>query len=279
MGKSSYLFLAGIVIVGGTLSVLAWFTGTGKIAPPFTKQAVPAPDAASRPSSGGFLASLGLGKQPEANANLPAASPDILYLTQPVTKLFGRITKVEGSTLSLTQRFSLTPTGTKDLTFTLTVTPQTKIVRLATYVPYLLKTVPPQPDEVLSLKELVPGMVAAITTNADLRLASEAAVEATAIEVTRVSNTITGTVTKIGGNNLTVKAAPPVLPASVPPTAPPLATEALWTVAVTPQTEISRAVGAVPLSELTPGKTIAVWTREDVALATSVTALRIEPGL
>lgn len=258
---------AGLVAASIGLSLLAWFAGTGKIAAPFSKQTV------TRPTTG-FLAT---------NLPAPAASPDILYLTQPVTKLFGRITKVENGTLSLTQRFSLADTGTKDLTFSLALTPQTKIVRLATFVPYLLKTVPPLPDEVLTLKELIPGMVAAVTTNADLRLASQAAVEATAIEVTRVSNTITGTITKIGGNSLTVKAAPPALPAAIPPLATPLAKEELYTVAVTPETEISRSGKGQPeklsLADVAVGKTVAVWTRQDVALATSVTALRIEPGL
>lgn len=276
--KKTFLIGAGLVAATVGLSLLAWFGGTGKIALPFSRQAVPAPAPGTRASSG-FLASLGLGKQPPAQTNLPAASPDILYLTQPVTKLFGRITKVEGNTLSLTQRFSLAANaGTKDLTFTLTVTPRTKIVRLASYIPYLFKTVPPQPDEVLSLKELVPGMVAAVTTNADLRLSSQESVEATSVEVTRVSNTITGTVTGIQGNSLTIKAPPPTLPAAIPATTPPVK-EHIYTVAVTPQTEISRSGKALSLSDVAPGQTVTVWTGADVAMDTAVTALRLEPGL
>lgn len=278
--KKTFLIAAGLAIATIGLSVLAWFAGTGKIAVPFSRQTVSVPAPGTSPSSRGFLASLGLGKQAPANPNLaPAvASPDILYLTQPVTKLFGRITKVEGNTLSLTQRFSLADAGAKDLTFSLALTPKTKIVRLATYVPYLLKTVPPQPDEVLTAQELVPGMVAAVTTNADLRLASQGSVEATTIEVTRVSNTITGIVTNIQGNSLTVKAPPPALPAAIPATTPQVL-EALYVVTVTPQTEISRSGKALSLSDVKTGNTVTVWTHEDVALTTTVTALRIEPGL
>lgn len=41
---------------------------------------------------------------------------------------------------------------------------------------------------------------------------------------------------------------------------------------------VAASIG-LSLADVTPGNTVTVWTREDVALDTSVTALRIEPGL
>lgn len=277
------------VVVVGCLSVIAWLAGNGKLS--FAPWNTISPNNKTGKAQGGLLGNK-TGKAASGEAKTTAAqmkpSDDILYLTQPVTRLYGKIDKVEGDTVSLTQRFSLPlPDGTsakRDITFKIVVTPSTKIVRLATYIPYLFQNLPPKPDEVLSLKALTPDMVASIVTKEDVRLVRAGKLEATAMEISQVSNTLEGSVLTIQGNTLTLKAGRPILPAAIagPERA---AGEETYTVLVNAQTEISRKNTSfsppVPekldLAALKPGVLLTVYTKEDTAFNTRVSALRIEP--
>ncbi len=207
-------------------------------------------------------------------------NPDTLYLSSPVTSMDGKLTLIQGNTIAVTHHYVLSDAiGNKDVTVRFTVTPQTKIFRPPTYVPFLFKSQPANNNEVLKQSDLKPGMFVAVTTNGDLRVAQSAPYEATSIQITRIANNITGTISSVSGNTLTITAPQPPYPASFPPQSPlPAQT---YTVSVTPDTEISQkefnegAPHQLDASSLVKGAVVAVYSAQDVGVERSLTALLI----
>ncbi len=87
MGKSSYLLLAGILIVGAALSVLAWLAGKGK----FSLTAIP--KTLNTATFGSFLGIL---------PGIKIVPKQIASLTTPVTKIVDRVDKLDGDVLTVT---------------------------------------------------------------------------------------------------------------------------------------------------------------------------------
>ena len=260
MGKSSYLLLAGILIVGAALSVVAWLAGTRKL---------PLPSSSS-------LSQSGFAKLLPLIPGQKSVPKQIASLPNPVTKVVGRVDKLKGDVLAVTQRF---PDG--DILFTVTITPDTQIIKPRPFIPYLLKTVHADVADVVAAGDLTEGTLVTVTTKDDLReTGTKKSVPATVVEITVYNTSIQGTISEVRGNTFTMNAAVPALPPNIPTTFTDQAKERTYAVTFsTGSTELSRKIAGkatkVHPDELKPGTTVTVYATTDVTLLTSVPAVLI----
>ncbi|MDO8335229.1 MAG: hypothetical protein Q7T74_00380, partial [Candidatus Saccharibacteria bacterium] len=161
-------------------------------------------------------------------------SPNTLYLTQPVMAFTGVVEKIEGNQLTVTQKQTLTtpsavppvppvldpatpssplPTPrTVTLTYLVTIGDQTQISQPIYPINYLFKTIPPQPPAQLTLQDIKVGQSITISSQVDLRTLKGNTFEASTLNLPSKINTLTGTITQLSSNALTLKAfAPGVL--------------------------------------------------------------------
>lgn len=211
----------------------------------------------------------------------PSQASDILYLTSPVKSFSGKIEKIEDNKIWIKKRLTLNNNPSKDIVFKFLVTPQTKIFRPKTYVPYLFKSTTSFVDDILTLKDLKIGQYVGADTNMDLRIVSKNTPDTTTIQVLTTSNVLHGSIEKISANTLVMKATPPNPPFANEEFQQPK--EKIYTITITSDTEISRkkynngAPEQIPFSQLTSNMEATVYTTEDVVLGTQLTALLIEP--
>ncbi|NCO98518.1 hypothetical protein COY59_03790 [Candidatus Gottesmanbacteria bacterium CG_4_10_14_0_8_um_filter_37_24] len=238
-------------------------------------------------------------------------SKDILYITNPVNNFNGKIDKIQGNEVWVSQSISqpvnyapetvtdpnkqaVIPTpATKTITFKVKIDDKTNISRAPVFVPYLIKQVEPSNPPKLSVKDLKVGQNITINTSTDLRTASSNEILATGIQLPPISNSINGKVTKVAGTTIVIKAVPPMMPGES--TEAPKEKE--FTIEVNQNTEISRysqpeavkeGETAVPkpptpelvkLEDLKVDMQITVFADVDVTTNTKLVALRIEPML
>lgn len=234
-----YLAIALIFLLVGTLSVVAWYAGKGKL---------PLPTSSSL-SRSGFAKFL---------------SKKIASLTTPATKVVGRVEKLEGDVLWVTQRF---PEG--DRTFKVSITKDTQIIKPRPFIPYLLKTVHADVADPQTRADLIEGTLVTVTNP----------VPASVVEITVYNTSIQGTIRNVTGNSFTLQAAVPLLPPNIPTTLIDQAKERTYTVTYTGSTELSRKKGGEPLKvhpdELKTGAVVTVYATTDVTLLNSVPAVLI----
>lgn len=215
----------------------------------------------------GGLKGMGLGK------GTGAVSPDILFFTQPVTNLSGKVEKVSGNSIWVSTQYTLSNFGApaavpqagaagqvmptpvvKNITFKVNVTSTTSINRPPANIPYLLKnqnaglpvqketaaTVPTQPP-LITVKDIKSGQFISVTTSTDLRQAISYDVFATSIQLPPMVNSLNGKITKISNSSFTMSGILPTNGSFGPvagTVAPPKTEE--FVVSVTQDTEISR---------------------------------------
>ncbi|MCL4339429.1 hypothetical protein M1271_07130 [Patescibacteria group bacterium] len=218
--------------------------------------------------------------------NIPL-NKDTLYISSPVTSIDGKLTAINGNTITVTHHYVLSASvgdipqdqKSKDVSFQFSVTPQTKIFRPPTFIPYLFKKEQDTSDQILQQNELKTGQFVMVQTNGDLQVTQSIPYQATSIQVTRIANNITGSITSVSGNTLTVTAPLPPFPASFPPQPPTL--PQTYTVHLTPDTEISQreynegAPHQLNISSFTKGAPVAVYTAQDTGIEHTITALLI----
>ncbi len=261
MGKTSYVLLAGILVLGAILSLFAWLAGTGKLS-------LPAVSTAMNKQTFGALLGLLPGQKtvPKQIATIPT----------PVTKVVGRVDRLEGDVLTLTQRF---PDG--NVTFMVSIMPETQIFKPRPFIPYLLKTVHADVPDAMSKSDLTQGTLVTVTTKDDLRQTGIGKpVPATVIEITVYNTSIQGTIAEVNGTSFTMNAAVPPLPPNIPTDTLEQAKERSYTVTYTTgTTELSRKIAgkaqAVHPDALVPGAAVIVYATSDVTLLTSVPAVLI----
>ncbi len=236
-------------------------------------------------------------------------SKDILYITNPVTNFNGKIDKIQGNEIWVSQSVTLPVTSTpetltdpkkqtaiptpatKVITFKVKINDKTNISRAPVFVPYLIKKVEPVMPPKLSVKDLKVGQNITLNTSTDLRTANNNEMLATGIQLPPISNSINGRIVKIAGNTVTIKAVPPMQPGQS--TEGPKEQE--YAIEVNQNTEISRYSQPEPVKEgevavpkpptpetvkvtdLVVDMQITVFTDVDVTTNTKLTALRIEP--
>jgi len=207
-------------------------------------------------------------------------SPNILYITQPVTSFSGKVEKIEGNTILVSNQYTIPQTAPisikvitnqpsdiptpqiKTITYKLLVTDKTQISQPASNINYLFKTITPSgapgfptastPN--LTVKNIKVGQYITVNSQDDLRTLLKNTFEATMINLPPIINTLNGKIVNITNNTLTLKAFAPV--AAAPPmialdTAPPTPQEKEYTIYITQDTEISRNVYG---TNMTPGE-------------------------
>lgn len=240
-------------------------------------------------------------------------SPNILYITQPVTSFSGIVDKIEGNRLFVSQKQTLTqnivpgaainasispsplPTPkTVIVTYQVVTSDKTQISQTAPYINYLFKTITPGPAPKLTIKDVKIGQYVTVNSQADLRTLASDTFEATTINLSPITNTLNGKIISLEGNTLTLKAFTPVASIANPGSAAPATPkEKEYTITITQETEISRmsynasmTPGETPtppkseklaISDLKKDMQVTAYTAEDVTTSQNLTALRIEP--
>ena len=251
-------------------------------------------------------------KNKKGTVGLPQVSPDVLFLTSPVTSFSGKVSKVAGNRVWITQKYTYSapmvipavantkagtpapiPTPvTREITREFIVGDNTVITQPPVNIPYLLITTTPAPPLKLTIANLKIGQNISVNTNTDLRTGGESA-EATSVNLSSVINTFSGRITKIAGDTFTV-IAPSIQQPGAVMEASKGPSETSYTVKVTDATEISRygapkanpsegpaapSVEKMSLKDLEVGTQVTVYTDKAVTVARDVVALRVEPAM
>jgi len=237
----------------------------------------------------------------------PTVSSDILFLTQPIMSFSGKIEKIEGNAIFVSQKLSRqqpidipsnfssdeTPESVpvvinKIVAYKVIVTDETKITCPSLNIPYLFNK---NQEEIkkFSISDLKPGNKVDINTSTDLRTITNGQFEANAVQVRIVFNSLRGKINKIENNKIYLKAVPPIEPelATTVNQISPTPEEKEYFIVVSPKTEISSYLVSInninprpqkhSLSDLKENMQITVYTDVDVAVNQQFTALRIEP--
>jgi len=207
-------------------------------------------------------------------------SPNILYITQPVTSFSGKVEKIEGNTILVSNQYTIPQTAPisitvipnqppvmptpqiKTITYKLLVTDKTQISQPTANINYLFKTIippsapgfPTASTPNLTVKNIKVGQYITVNSQDDLRTLLKNTFEATMINLPPIINTLNGKIVNVTNSTLTLKAFAPV--AAAPPmialdTAPPAPQEKEYTIHITQDTEISRNVYD---TNMTPGE-------------------------
>lgn len=248
--------------------------------------------------------------------NGKSVTPNILYITQPVTFFSGVVDKIEGNRITIKQNQTLgqnippppalaaaaplspLPTPkTVVLTYHVVVSEKTQISQAPPFIPYLFKSISPLPPPKLTMKDIKVGTSITVNTQVDLRTLAGNTFEAVMINIPQKTITLNGKISRVDKNMLIIKAFPPQAMSAIAPAAANIPQntpqEKEFTIMLTSDTEISRTiygtamtVGEAPsapkteklgLSDLKKDMQITVYTDADVTEGTKFNALRIEP--
>ncbi len=211
-----------------------------------------------------------------------------IYTNQPITKIDGKLLEISGDIISVVHHYVFSGEMGRigpgqqpmNVIFQFRLTPKTEIYRSENFVPYLFTKHVSNMSEAITASELKTNQFVVVTTDEDMRaMSTQMPYMVKSIQVTRISNTIRGSISKVSGNTFTIRTTPPQLPASFP-----LDTKISnqeYTVHITPATEISMQVSGNPIhlshDQLANGTTVTVYSGEDTAVDTQLTALLIVP--
>ena len=226
-------------------------------------------------------------------------SKDILSLTQPVLSIIGKIESINENEVTITKTENIlaipidpseSPSpSTTPLTYIAQVTDNTQIKNIPTTMIYFFRSPTLLPQQKLDISYLQVGQLITIDSTSDLRTIKGNKFEALTISLPQIKNMITGVITSIDNDILTLKAFPPTGLAD--PTKP-LPEQKEYKINVTSDTEISRmaysntSVASVSnpgkpqlfsLSDLKKDMQISVFADQDLSTVNQFKALRIEP--
>jgi len=248
------------------------------------------------------------------NPKNQSISPNILSLTQPVTYFSGKVEKISGNTLTVTQSITSTqpmlpPTANPSgpiptpkittVTYSVLVSDTTQISQSTSYTPYLIKTNKPETEmktpSTLSIKNIKVGQYISVSTLEDLRTLKGNTLKATMINLPQIANYLNGKIVSVAGNALTIKAFAPSAggPMGTADTAASAPQEKDYVITLTSATEISympynagmpTAETATPpkakvltVSDLKKDMQVTVYTAEDVIESSKLSALLVNP--
>lgn len=217
---------------------------------------------------GVLLLVLGASAMKKNNVSLSGPNSTILFLTQPVKTFSGMIEKIDGDTLTVTQK----------VTFRVITDKNTVIEQPESPIPYLFAKSMNATNKKKTIKDLKIGQAVVINTDEDLRTVTSQEFKATRVTLNAIMNTLSGPVFDVNGNTLIIKTIPPFTPVSETPK------ERNYRIKITNNTEISRsALDGTPvrltLNDLKRNMWVVAYTDGDVNLGTDFTALRIDPSI
>lgn len=231
-----------------------------------------------------------------------SGSPNILYITQPVTSFSGIVEKIEGNRLTVSLKQTLIQNVTPPppvavgvsplpiptpkivtITYQIVASDKTQIYQFAPYVNYLFKTVAPVPPRLttLTIKDIKVGQYITLNSQVDLRTFVGTVFETNIINLPPITNTLNGKIISLEGDILTIKGK--VIEGTFINSAPVVHQEKEYRITIMTDTEISRMSSSVPkneklsTSDLKKDMQVVVYTAEDVTESQTLTALRIEP--
>lgn len=208
-----------------------------------------------------------------------AVSPNIMYITQPVSSFSGIVDKINGNNVTISQKLTLfqnntaqaplalnpanqtspfpTP-KTMNVTYNIVITDKTQISQPSPFVNYLFKTVnlplalPANNVSKLTVKDIKVGQMITVNTMKDLRTLVGNTFEATNISIPQIANTLNGKIVSIDGNIMILKGFAVGASLAVPGVAS-APQEKEYRVNITSDTEISRTSFTTP-ALLKPGE-------------------------
>lgn len=240
------------------------------------------------------------------------AVSDVLFLTSPVYSFTGKVDRISGDTIWISQNVTLsqplavaaiapglspTPTPTsisKTITFRVKVPENTSITKTTNPIPYLFKTTNgtalPGLGSTLTLDQVKEGENISFTSTTDLRSTDPNQIVAGNVTVNPTANSISGQVTAISGNILTIKALIPQQPFAAPIAVIIAPEERDYAVTIGSDTEISQIIPSadpfkpgnkkrLSLSDMKVGDTVTSYTDVDAATNFQFTALLVQPTL
>lgn len=229
-----------------------------------------------------------------------ALSPHILLLTQPVTSFSGVVEQIQGDTIIVTQnQFRTDKDKTKvSITYSINTSKKTQVYQKLPNVNYLFKQVSIVPPKSASKQDIKVGSYIVATSPVDLRMVKTNIFETdtiTIVDSPNIVNTLSGVITELKNDSITLKAPVPAVYEAGKKNNPPLQ-EKNFVITIDPNTEISRMsfITTEELKEQTPSSTepkpqklnvadlkvgmqATIYTDNDVLDTSSLTALRIDP--
>lgn len=206
-------------------------------------------------------------------------SSNILLITQPVMSFSGKVEKIEGNEITVSQNFTgsqnilppaqlainpanqispLPTPKTMTVTYHVSVTDKTRIYQPPLNVNYLFKTTAlpgapalpgiPVTTSNLTIKDVKVGQYITVNSQVDLRILENDTFEAAAVNLPQIANVLNGKIVSVEGNTLTLKAFPPGNAIMMGPAvniaagnaAPAAPQEKEYRINITSDTEISR---------------------------------------
>jgi len=221
-------------------------------------------------------------------------SPNVLWLTAPIMTTSGKIESISGNVIWIKQTFqqqlpiaipanlssgntpkSISVPVTKTISYKVVLNDKTRIFGAQMYAPFVFKSSTALRKGILKSSDLDVGQTIIVTSSVDLRTVTNDTIDASDVQISYVSNTISGIITHISGSRIYVKALTPTH--SSLGTNQPLEKE--YTVTVLSDTEISvpsNSSQRLKVGDLTVGSHVSVYTDVDTSVNFNITAFLIQ---
>ncbi len=233
----------------------------------------------------------------------PAVSPNILYITNPVTNFSGVVEKIDGDTLTLTQLVPTDDTNTsplpspvksgtsviprptpivKKITYKVTVKKETTIQQSQTTNPFdPVNTTSGVVDKTVTLRDLRVGQYITAISTTDLRKVTDNTFTAASISLAPIQNILSGMVVKATGTQIVVNSVLPVFAGAK--IGSEQTTPKDYSITINAATVLYRQGTStdptktvlptkISLSEIKAGDHVTIYTNEDLSMAEPWTA-------
>lgn len=220
----------------------------------------------------------------KSNEVSPAQSGDTTDLTnQPLYDFTGTIEHIDNNTLTVTNISFINPdpaTGNqtvveKKTTYKFTITDDTPILSSISYVPYSIKSATESASQIESKSsDLKVGQQVSVISKDNIRSLIPGTFTAQSIIIQPGLTMITGTIAEINNNVILLKAAPPIIPS--PKDFQITISEDTEIVRYSAPSETPNQKRQLPITALTKGLNINVYTDSNINLNSTTKALKID---
>ncbi|MCL4366632.1 hypothetical protein M1563_00475 [Patescibacteria group bacterium] len=226
----------------------------------------------------GVLDKVGLGKYLGRAATIASNKSDLAFLNSqyPVSIFMGKIEQISGDTLTVSQQMPTTTGATKQVTYHITVTPQTKVQR-PNGIPGVIL-----PTQTYTIQDLKVGETITVNTNQDLRNLLGDTFIASTIDASATIVYLSGTITTINSDSFDLTVPPPFY---LDPNQDQITQETVYQIQVNPQTTTTQLGSSgnkiqttnLQLTSLKVGQEVMAFVNLDSLNGNKITALNIQP--
>lgn len=209
-----------------------------------------------------------------------SVSPHVLQITLPVYSLIGVVNTINGTTISLDFYPTSFAQPGKDravISYRATFDESIPVTYIANYTDFdVTKNI----NTKATVADLIKGQKIMVSSTKDLRMLTQNEFTATSIQILPPSYQISGIITKISGKIVTINghAIDPMLPAPLQEMTAQSSDQKIYTVEVTPNSEIILSTVAfekLSLKDLKQNMKVTVSTNQDAFQSQELSALRI----